>query len=531
MKSKHAFSFVIVVIILWITIYSCSKIYIKHDFRKNYRTFNDTLHVNIPDSSFFKIHLKNGDVSLLGDWKLNSDKDTIYGEGKLFDFNRNIISEGKLSFPLDDIAIVETNQFDAIKGKDKEKIAALSILTGINILGDVICITNPKACFGSCPTFYLNNASVFQSAHAEGFSSSISPSLEKQDLDALRYSTSSEIINITMKNEAYETHMINELFIQAVPKHPTDYVFHDKSNIFYRCKNLINVTNAKEGDKDISSFINNFDDFEYFSSTNSSDLSAKEEIYIEFDKAAFKNPGLVINFRQTLLTTFLLYNGLSYMGNEVGDYFAKIETNDQIKKHISNPFNYLGKIKLLYLDTKINNWTLFDELYETGPIAKNLMIAPLTEIPDIKNKIKIKIEMTKGLWRLDYLGLTSIQDSITAISIYPDQMIANKKDKNTIDAIFNDDNNYLVTFPGDEYEFKFRLPKLSDNRQYELFLSSKGYYLEWIRQNWIENKNLPKLKKMLLNDEKVWTELAKEFKEIEPDIEQLFWSSKYENCN
>lgn len=284
------------------------------------------------------------------------------------------------------------------------------------------------------------------------------------------------------------------------------------------------------GNKDISLIINEFDDLEYFSTTSSDDLTTKEEIFLEFENVPFQNPGLVINFRQTLVTTFLLYNGISYMGNEVGDYFAKIETNDRIKERISNPFKRLGKIKLFYWNDVTNSWAIFEELYETGPIAKNLMIAPLHNFPEVKDKIKIKIELTKGLWRLDYLGLASIQEKVSPISIYPDQLAPNNESPFSIDAIFNDDDEYLVTYPGDEIQFEFNLPELPVNMEHELFLSSKGYYLEWVRQNWIENKNLGKLKKMLLNDNKVWADLAREYKEIEPDIEQLFWNSKYRDC-
>lgn len=343
MKYRDSFILLLILSIVWLIIYSCSKLYVKHDFRNTYNIVNDTVHANIPDSSFFKIHFKNGDVSLMDNWNVNSSGDIINGQGTLFNFNRSKIREGTLSFNIDEVAIIETNQLDAIKSKDKERVSVLTILTGINLIGDAICITNPKACFGSCPTFYLNDVSILQSAHAEGFSSSISPSLESRDLDAMRFSTSSPTINLTMKNEAYETHMLNELILKAVPKNPRDYVFHDKDNIFYNCKELVGAKSAMAGNKDISLIINEFDDLEYFSTTSSDDLTTKEEIFLEFENVPFQNPGLVINFRQTLVTTFLLYNGISYMGNEVGDYFAKIETNDRIKERISNPFKRLGK--------------------------------------------------------------------------------------------------------------------------------------------------------------------------------------------
>lgn len=529
MVSRNKFLISVITLILWLGIYSCSKLYVKHEFRKNYQNINEVVHSDIPDSTFFKIHLKTGEVGLLSNWDIDKNEDQLKGQGKLFDFNRNQINEGELSFQIEDIAIIETNQLELIKAKDKQKVAALSILTAINVIGDVICITNPKACFGSCPTFYLNGVSIQNSAHAEGFSSSISPSMEMEDLDALQFSTSSKTLGITMKNEAYETHMVNELLLQAVPKYSADHIFHDKNKVFFKCDKLISPVKAMVNNESILPEIKSINNLEYYSKTDSLDLASKEEIYLEFNDVPFQNSGLVINFRQTLLTTFLLYNGISYMGNEVGDYFAKIETNANIKKRISNPFKQLGQINLYYWNNNSQKWILFEELYETGPIAKNLMIAPMGAIQTDDNTLKIKVELTKGLWRLDYMGLASIEKKVTPLSLYPTRMTTNNSSYYEQAKIMHDDNDYLITFPGDEFNFEFDLPPLPKEMVYELFLMSKGYYLEWVRKDWIKNKNLTKLKKMLLNDDKTWIDLAKEYKSIEGSMEGVFWNSKYIN--
>jgi hypothetical protein len=99
----------------------------------------------------------------------------------------------------------------------------------------------------------------------------------------------------------------------------------------------------------------------------------------------------------------------------------------------------------------------------------------------------------------------------------------------TISDIAQDDDHYLISFPGNAFRFKFELPELNNHDEFELFLSSKGYYLEWIRKSWLKDKNLAKLKKMLLNDNKTWQELAQEFKAMEDDMESVFWNSKFTN--
>ena len=93
-----------------------------------------------------------------------------------------------------------------------------------------------------------------------------------------------------------------------------------------------------------------------------------------------------------------------------------------------------------------------------------------------------------------------------------------------------DDKNYLYSFPGDVYDLFFELPQTeNENYTHELFLSVKGYYIEWIREDWLAGKNKMKLEKMLLNDKATWKLLAREYKVYESEMEDLFWSSKYEN--
>jgi hypothetical protein len=62
-------------------------------------------------------------------------------------------------------------------------VTALTVFTGITAATTIYCVTNPKACFRSCPTFYISDGDSLR-LKAEGFLSSIAPSLEATDVDA-----------------------------------------------------------------------------------------------------------------------------------------------------------------------------------------------------------------------------------------------------------------------------------------------------------------------------------------------------------
>jgi len=523
MQTRSILSFLALATLI---IFSCHR-YVNHNFRQSYSDVNELLHSDSTRVPFFKVHFKNGNVSILEKWDINKSRDTITGQGKLYNFNREQIRQGGLSFSIEKIAIVETNQLEAIVSRDSDRIAALSILTGANITLDVFCITNPKACFGSCPTFYIDGNSSIHSANAEGFSSSTSPCFEKRDLDPLQYSTSTDAFYLTMKNEALETHIVNELFIDAVLKNKNEKVYVDKTNKYYKSNQAYRPTNATVENKDIRNEISGIDAIEYFSTTDSSDLFAQEEIILEFDNLPKGEFGLTLNYRQTLLTTFLFYTGISYMGDEAVDYVAKMETDNLMRQIVINHLNKFGRIKMSSWDYDTREWKFVEQFEEKGPIAKNLIIAPIPNKNPQKNKLKIKLELTKGLWRLDYIGLNLIDDILTPTTIYPSKIEVIDGADYTIDEIRQDDKDYLLSFPGNEFKFKFDLPAASSTQDYELFLSTKGYYLEWIRQEWLKDKNIVKLNKMLLNDPQTWKELAQEFKTMEHEMETVFWNSKY----
>jgi hypothetical protein len=82
-----------------------------------------------------------------------------------------------------------------------------------------------------------------------------------------------------------------------------------------------------------------------------------------------------------------------------------------------------------------------------------------------------------------------------------------------------------VTWPGDAYSLAYELP--SDYSQYELFLETQGYYLEWMRPSWLAEKDLRKARTMFTNPAKFLREIAPEYRKVEPQLEEIFWRSRY----
>ena len=105
------------------------------------------------------------------------------------------------------------------------------------------------------------------------------------------------------------------------------------------------------------------------------------------------------------------------------------------------------------------------------------------------------------------------------------ELILNKgKNDKTALTLINNPDKYLISMPGSEYTFNFVLP--NKNTDYELFLYSKGYYLEWMREHWLKDKNMLKLAQMVYSPKKYLKGEAKQYKLYENKMEQEFWNSK-----
>src|SRR5881394_2803659 len=129
---------------------------------------------------YLKAHMRNGDVYILHDWTIDEPGQAIVGTGKKLGPGRGPVPDARHRVRFADVALYETNTIVTSPG-----VASMSVLTGLSVVLSVACITNPKACFGSCPTFYAVGDDGREVLQAEGFSDAIAPSLEKHDIDAL----------------------------------------------------------------------------------------------------------------------------------------------------------------------------------------------------------------------------------------------------------------------------------------------------------------------------------------------------------
>lgn len=516
--------------------FSCSTQ--NEDFRTHYSNYNTLLH-RATDSTkgraFLKAHAKNGDVLILTDrWIIDTSSRRLTGYGSRYDYNRVLQHNGGISISTDSIALFETNVDYLASSKSRQDgVYFFGFLNGA-ILG--LCIINPKMCYGSCPTFYVNDTTNVHYSDAEGFSSAILPSTEYEDIDALpSANVKNGNFSLIMKNEAWETHYINDIKLLVCPKQKNERILQSVTDEFYRCTSEFTPVSARAPEGSIIDKINTSDKNERFSYASDKNLSEKEEIILHFNVTDdSSNYGLVLDFRQTLLTTYCIYNAMAYMGDEYSDFFAGMEQKKGVLPAIKDGIlKELGGIAVYILDKSSNKWLYQGEFNEVGPIAINRQILPLQ---NTGKEVVVKLIATKGLWRVDYASLFTIKEKVNPLSIHPYNIINNNKIDNSLISVLLDTNKHIMTLPGDSFRFDFSLP--DRNTDYAVFLSSTGFYLEWMRSEWLKDKDFSKLHQLVYYPKKFLREEAPLYKKQEKILEREFWNSRanlkyisYENNN
>ena len=464
---------------------------------------------------FLKVHMRDGSAYVLSSWT-EADR-RVSGVGKRYALDRTLLPDSSHSFELDSVALFETNVARSSPG-----VGALAVVTGLSATLTIYCALNPKSCFGSCPTFYVSDgrADILQ---AEGFSASLAPSLEARDVDALyRARLKGREVRMDMVNEAYETHVVRYANLLAVPRPAKGRVFHDGNGVYWSATSPAAPTRCSGSEGDCLATVASFDERERTSVSDSSDLAARETVELDFANTSGA-PGLVLATRQSILPTYLLYQTLAYLGTSATQFLSALQRADSATlARTRSVVDVLGGIEVQVPDST-GAWRRITTITETGPLASDVRVIPLPRQGDAP--VRVRLRMAKGAWRVDWAALVTLGERVAPLTVEPHDV--RSAGTSAVDARLQliDPAQSLVTYPGDRYTLVYRLP--GDAEGYELFLDTRGYYLEWMREEWIAETNAGKAAAMFLDPVGSLKRLAPAYKQVEAQLDSAFWRSKY----
>jgi hypothetical protein len=471
-------------------------------------------------SPYIKAHMRDGSVYVLARWTVDPSGARLTGDGELVSVDRQSSRRGWFNVTVAEVALFETNVVHA-----SPSITALAIITGVSAGLTLTCLLNTKACFGSCPTFYAWDGEQ-PLLQAEGFSDSVAPSLEARDVDSLsRTQITGRDLQLRMTNEALETHVVKAADLLAAPRPATvgGRVFAAADGRFWQASASTAPASCAAAEGDCLDAVRTMDGAERFSAASDRDLAAREVIDLTF-VAEGARPGrraIVVAARQTLLSTYVLYQGLAYMGQWAGTWLAALENGDaRLQVNRESVLHVLGGIEVLTMDAR-GQWVVVGEVKETGPLAADVHLVAL---PDGLPADRVRLRLTRGHWRLDQVARVTLGRAVTPIRLAP-SVKQTRQSRQFAPERPPGSAFPLVTLPGDEYLLSYRLPERPEG--YELFLESRGYYLEWMRREWQVDEDPWRAMQLVVAPGEALRRMAPQFKRQEASMEQAFWRSRY----
>ena len=466
-----------------------------------------------------KVHMQSGELYTLTNWSAAADGSRVEGTGTRYSLARVAGETGHVSIATADVALFETNRSQRVGGGAT---AVLSIMTTVTGVVAALCLADPKSCFGSCPTFYLDGADPAGRPAAEGFSASIARALEARDVDAIGTAApAGGRFALTMRNEALETHAVRRVRLLLAERPASGRILAGPDGLFYPASELTPAQSCRASEGDCLAAVRSADSAERTSPADTQDLATRESIELAFAPAVGR-AGLVLGGRQTLLSTHLFYQTLAYFGSHAGEYLASVERGGPAVASRA-----LGMARVLGgIDAEVSEnggpWRSIGSFDETGPIAGDVRVLPFEASG---GALRVRLRQAKGHWRLDQVALAQLGEPVVPRPLEPSRVEnGSRADRRALERLRGGEG-HLITEPGDTYRIAFELP--ASPHGLELFLESEGYYYEWMREAWLAEENAEMASLVLSDPAEALRRMAGPFKQQEAGMERAFWASRF----
>jgi hypothetical protein len=448
--------------------------------------------------------------------------DRLAGEGQAYTVAREKRgAPGSHDIPLADVALLETSSPETVSSAGLGLIVTTTVVLG-GVTG--YCVINPKGCFGSCPTFYVEGPDRREPdrPQAEGFSEAIARVLEARDLDALEVARPGGTdVSVVMRNEALETHAVRGVRLLAAPRPTGGRVLAGPDDRLYPARELATAVECRAPEGDCRETLASTDGEDRASPADGKDLAAREVVELGFPAARGRR-GVAIAARQTLLSTFLFYQTMAHVGRGAGEFLATLERGGpEAGRRALGMARVLGGIDVEVAEGA-SPWRAVGSFDEAGPIAGDRRVLPFEATGE--GPLRVRLSLARGHWRLDSVALAELGEPLPPVRLEPLSVERDGHRDEATRARLVRGEGHVVTHPGDAYRLTFRLPP--SDRPLELFLESEGFYYEWMRAEWQAEEDPWMAALALAAPAEALRRLAPAYKAQEGRLEQAFWASR-----
>lgn len=394
------------------------------------------------------------------------------------------------------------------------------------------CLMCPKCCFGSCPTVYTRNDGEFE-LEAELFSYSISKYAQDADLDRLAAPSTHGPYQVRLANEALETHYIDHLALTTVVHPPGTQIFPTSLGGFVATGDPRPATGVINSvGEDVSALVAARDEQVYRTdptTTQAARVGTSDYLYLELEPVYPADEiKLILRLKNTLLSTILFYDiVLASQGIEALEWTERMNTDPVYAALLDRVYKSYSGVRVQVLVDGV--WEERASISDIGPIAwKDLAVeVPVDGGGDAK--LSLRLAFFPDNIMIDYVGWEASDQ--TAPSMFVKEIgpttirDAQGRDRAQVGGLIREvDGEYLVTEPGEVFDLSYEIPQ-TDEQETTVFIASKGYYIEWLRGDWLKPRQSG-YRFSLFNTEETIAQMTKSWAENRDLIEQTFLETR-----
>ena len=336
---------------------------------------------------------------------------------------------------------------------------------------------------GSCPLVYSHEGSS-EYLESETFAGAVFKGAERTSFDVLHHAQPDHgKLMLTMTDEGQETEYTNEMKILSVDAPNGATVIPDfKGGIHTISQEVKPVRCVDFNSNDRLSEVLSEDKRYWQSDLNAKDFTQssglRDGLVLEFPKPAAANAAkIVVVSTNTKLAIFAFERIFTMKGESRLQWYQKLENDPAEQMKFMRFMVREGMLRVSVWQKE--RWTDQAAIAGIGPLITKPQIA-LLDLSAVEGEtVKIKLEATTDLWKIDQVYLDYSPDVAVAVQECSPSNAMTEDGRNVKSLLAKDDNQYYAMILGESARLSFDVPPVDSTMKRTYILKSKGYYHQW----------------------------------------------------